>query len=284
MSLCWQQPAPRHWKELVARTLDEDLGAGDVSAACLPPDLKVDWYIEAQQAGVLCGVGIAAWLLSGADDDQSIPIKLLVCDGQPVAPRVKVLMGTAPASLLLSRERTALNFLMHLSGVATLTSHFVSAIEGTGAAIVDTRKTTPGLRELEKYAVRCGGGKNHRMRLDDGVMLKDNHIQAAGSVTEAIKLARESCHHLLKIEVECESPEKVDEAIDARADVVMLDNMKPLAMRQVMEKHKGRAIFEASGNVNLLTVREIAETGVDLISVGAITHSAPALSLHLEVE
>jgi len=284
MSLCWQQPAPRRWKDLVARTLDEDLGAGDVSAACLPPDLKVDWYIEAQQVGVLCGVGIAAWLLSGADEDQSIPINLLVCDGQPVAPRVKVLEGTAPASVLLSRERTALNFLMHLSGVATLTSHFVRAIEGTGSAIVDTRKTTPGLRELEKYAVRCGGGKNHRMRLDDGVMLKDNHVQAAGSVTEAVRLAREACHHLLKIEIECESPEMVDEAIDARADVIMLDNMKPLAMKQVMEKHKGRAIFEASGNVNLLTVREIAETGVELISVGSITHSAPALSMHLEVE
>ncbi len=273
----WLYEPPRGWEASVKRALEEDLGTGDVSAGCLPPDLKVDFVIEAQAPGVACGVAIATWLLDEAKFCEGVR------DGDPVEPGTLVLSGRGEAAFLLSRERTALNYLMHLGGVASLTRRYVDAIAGLPARIVDTRKTTPGNRALEKYAVRCGGGYNHRMGLYDGVMLKDNHIQAAGSIAEAVRLVRESAHHLLRVEVECETPEMVAQAISAGAEVVMLDNMDPATMQQVVKEYRGRALFEASGGVTLESVRQIAETGVDLVSVGALTHSAPALSLHMEV-
>ena len=173
---------------------------------------------------------------------------------------------------------------MMLSGVSSLTNWFVRSVGKNQARIVDTRKTVPGLRSLQKYAVRCGGGSNHRLGLYDAVMIKDNHIRACGSIAKAVQRARESIGHTVKIEVECESRAMVREAIEAGADIIMLDNMSAEAMKPILETYKGQAIFEASGGVTLQSVNAIADTGVDIISVGALTHSAPALSFHLEIE
>ncbi|MBL8065008.1 MAG: carboxylating nicotinate-nucleotide diphosphorylase [Chthonomonadaceae bacterium] len=272
----WHQPAPEGWIAKVEEALLEDIGPGDLSAGSLPPDSTVDWYIEAQGAGVLCGVEIAAYTLQNAD--------VLVCDGSDVAPKTRVLQGQGLAHQVLQRERAALNFLMHLSGVASLTKKFVDQIAGFGAMIVDTRKTTPGLRGLEKYAVRCGGGRNHRLGLFDGVMVKDNHIRAAGSINKAVAKVRGQLGHMTKIEVECENLEQVREAVDAGVDVVMLDNMELSRMSAIVNEFGGRTVLEASGGVTLDSVRDIAATGVDVVSVGALTHSAPALPFHLELQ
>lgn len=266
---------PEGWREIVDRALAEDLGSGDVSSSAFASDLMLDWYIEAQAVGILAGVPLAADLLQ--------PDEIAARDGDSVIDRTLVMRGRGRASRVLSRERPALNFLMHLGGIATATSRYVAAIEGTGARIVDTRKTVPGLRSLAKYAVRCGGGSNHRIGLFDGAMVKDNHIRAFGCISAAVAALRATIPHTLRIEVECESAEQVAEAIRAGAEVVMLDNMPPEAMAPIIARHRGEAVFEASGGITLATVRAVAESGVDLISVGAITHSAPALSLHLEI-
>ncbi|MBS1715051.1 MAG: carboxylating nicotinate-nucleotide diphosphorylase [Armatimonadetes bacterium] len=264
--------------------LEEDLGPGDLSAACLNPDAVVDWEIEAQADGVLCGCGIAAYLLADEEndpDDCFVDIKFE--DSEPVHPGDIVLKGRSLSTKLLARERTALNFLMLLSGTATLTRKFVERLEGSGVDVTDTRKTVPGLRSLQKYAVRCGGGKNHRLGLFDGVMVKDNHIQAAGSISEAVARARHSTGHMTKIEVECETVEQVDEAVRCGADVVMLDNMDPFAMAEAAKKYGRQVVLEASGGVSLETVRGVAASGIHVVSVGGLTHSAPALPFHLEV-
>lgn len=266
---------PEGWREVVARSLAEDLGSGDVSSSAFAPDLMLDWYIEAQADGMLAGVPLAAWLLT--------PDEIRASDGDRVTNGTNVMNGRGPAAHVLSRERPALNFLMHLGGIATATARYVAAVEGTGARIVDTRKTVPGLRGLAKYAVRCGGGANHRFGLFDGAMVKDNHIRAFGGIAPAVAALRRTIPHTLRIEVECESAGQVAEAISAGAEVVMLDNMAPEAMALIVSRHRGQAVFEASGGITLATVRAVAETGVDLISVGAVTHSAPALSLHLEI-
>ena len=280
----WLTPAPTYWLQAVEAALAEDVGHGDVTSACLPPDLEVSWMIEAQAEGVACGIGIAEHLLAPAvDDPEDCFLRVHLRDGDAVGPGTVLLEGRTFAQKALVAERTALNFLMHLSGVATLTARFVQAVEGTGARVVDTRKTAPGLRALQKYAVRCGGGANHRMGLFDGVMLKDNHLRALGGVVPAIREARKVVSHLLKVEVECESLGQAVEAVRAGADVILLDNMSVPQLREAVQALKGQAILEASGGVNLDTVRAIAETGVDLISVGSITHSAPALSLHMEI-
>jgi nicotinate-nucleotide pyrophosphorylase (carboxylating) len=281
----WQQPEPHNWWHSVDDAIHEDLGSGDITGVSLPEDLMVRWHIEAQASGVLCGVGIAEYLLApyGADPAEA-EIVVHRADGEPVSRGDLVVGGRISARRLVAAERTALNFLMHLSGVATLTRQFVDKVEGTGARIVDTRKTIPNLRSLQKYAVRCGGGFNHRMGLYDAAMLKDNHIAAAGSIAAAVEELRRYASHMTKIEVECESLEQVEEAIAAGADVVMLDNMDPFMMREAVKRFKGRCLFEASGGIDLATVRGVAQTGVDLISVGAVTHSAPALPFHLELE
>ena len=186
------------------------------------------------------------------------------------------------ARAVLTAERVALNFSQRLSGIATLTARYVAAVDGTGATIVDTRKTTPGLRQLEKYAVRVGGGKNHRFGLFDGVLIKDNHIVAAGSVAAAVRAARAGVPHSLRIEVETDTLEQVREAVEAGADIVLLDNMAPPLLKQAVALVAGRAVTEASGGITLETVRAAAEAGVDLISVGALTHSAPSLDLGLD--
>lgn len=277
----WLGPAPAGWERIVDAAYEEDLGHGDLTA-CLwdhePP--TVSWRIEAQAPGVLCGSAIAAYGLLAAGP----MLDWEVGDGSAIEPGTTILRGRGPADRLLARERVALNFLMHLSGVATLTRRFVEAVEGTGARIVDTRKTLPGLRALQKYAVRCGGGSNHRMGLYDGLMIKDNHIAAAGGVAAAVRRARERGPHTVRVEVECATPAQVDEAVEAGAEIVMLDNMGRDAMRDCVSRHRTSGVlFEASGGVDLESVRQVAETGVDLISVGALTHSAPALPIHLEV-
>jgi len=262
----------------------EDVGSGDVTGGALPEDLSVRWHIETQSDGVLSGVAIAEYLLGpyGNDPDASF-VEVHRVDGEFVTRGERVISGLLPARRTMMAERTALNFLMHLSGIASLTDQFVRKIEGTNAKIVDTRKTLPLLRSLQKYAVRCGGGHNHRMGLYDGAMLKDNHIAAAGSVTKAVESLRGYLSHMTKIEVECETLDQVAEAVKAGADVVLLDNMDPFMMREAVKAHKGKCLFEASGGINLDTVRGVAQTGVDLISVGALTHSVPAMNFHMEI-
>jgi len=281
----WLQPEPQNWWFIVDDAVSEDVGSGDVTGGALPADLMVRWKIEAQAEGVICGVGIADYLLAPyGTDDETASIEVHRVDGEYVSRGESIISGYLNARRVVMAERTALNFMMHLSGVATLTDQFVRRIEGTSAKIVDTRKTIPMLRGLQKYAVRCGGGHNHRMGLYDGAMLKDNHIAAAGSIANAINTLKNYASHMTKIEVECETLEQVDEAVNAGADVILLDNMDPFMMREAVKKHKGRALFEASGGINLDTVKGVAQTGVDLISVGALTHSAPSLSLHMELE
>jgi nicotinate-nucleotide pyrophosphorylase (carboxylating) len=245
----------------------------------------VSYYIEAQADGILCGAGIAEHLLAPMTTfDQLELLSVNFNDGDAIRRGDRIIEGTLNARRLLSAERLALNFLMILSGVATLTSQFVQRVEGTRAKIVDTRKTIPNLRSLQKYAVRCGGGSNHRMGLFDAAMVKDNHILAVGSITEAVQRIRSYASHMTKIEVECTSLDQVDEAVRARADVILLDNMDPFMMREAVKRHEGRVLFEASGGISLETVRGVAQTGVDIISVGALTHSAVSLPFHLEVE
>jgi len=281
----WRQPEPIDWWHTVDAAIAEDLGHGDITGSALPPDLFVDWYIEAQADGVLCGVGIGHHLLAPVDGDPDrCDIRIHRSDGDHVSRGDKVLSGTGPAPRVLVAERVALNFLMHLSGVATLTSQYVDRVQGTRARVVDTRKTLPGLRSLQKYAVRCGGGHNHRMGLFDGVMIKDNHIVAFGGIRAAVAALRESAPHTARIEVECENLDQVAEAVDAGAEVILLDNMDPFTMREAVTRFQGRALLEASGGISLETIKGVAQTGVDIISVGALTHSAVALPLHLEMQ
>lgn len=275
MSRGWRPPIPNGWEQVLAAALQEDVGPGDLTSAFFTEHETVEWFVEAQESGVVCGVGIAAAALPGA--------RIEVGDGEPVEPGTRVLTGRGSAGPLLSAERTALNFLMHLSGVATRTNAFVRAVDGTGVRITDARKTLPGLRLLQKYAVRCGGGYNHRMGLYDGVLIKDNHIAAAGSVWCAINRVRAMSPHTLRIEIECTTRDMVGEAVDAGADIVLLDNMPLPVIAEAVETFGDRVLLEASGGVTLENVRAIAETGLPIISIGAITHSAPALSFHLEL-
>lgn len=279
----WLQPEPANWWPVVDDALAEDVGYGDVTGGCLDSDQLVQWTIEAEADGIVCGLGVAEHLLAPfSGDPEECNFYTHASDGDRVSRGQVLADGILPARRALVTERTALNFLMHLSGVATLTAAFVAKVEGTGARIIDTRKTLPGLRALQKYAVRCGGGHNHRMGLYDGALIKDNHIAALGSVRAAIDRVRSYASHMVKVEVECETLDQVAEAVAAKADVVMLDNMDPFQMREAVQRFRGQAVFEASGGISLDTVRGVANTGVDLISVGALTHSAAALAFHME--
>jgi nicotinate-nucleotide pyrophosphorylase (carboxylating) len=280
----WLQPEPANWWHVVDEAIQEDVGSGDVTGGCVDPDTMVDWYVEIQQDGVICGLGIVEYLMApyqSDPDDSSLTYNS--ADGDPVKREQRVVEGRIPARRALMAERTLLNFLMHLSGVATLTSQFVAKVGDAQAKVVDTRKTLPGMRALQKYAVRCGGGHNHRMGLFDGVLIKDNHIRVCGSIARAVERVRSYASPLIKVEVECQSLEQVDEAVDSGADIVMLDNMDPFMMRDAVKRYEGQVLFEASGGINLDTVRGVAQTGVDLISIGALTHSAPSLMLHMEM-
>lgn len=281
----WLQPEPSQWWQLVDDALSEDIGSGDVSGGAIPAEHLTQWRIEAQADGVVCGAGIAQYLMNPVPSDpDELYCDIHRGDGESVSRGDLIAEGRTLARRAVAAERTALNFLMQLSGVATLTAQFVKRTEGTGVRIVDTRKTVPLLRGLQKYAVRCGGGHNHRMGLYDAAMLKDNHIAACGSITAAVEQFRSYASHMTKLEVECETLAQVEEAARVGVDVILLDNMDPFTMREAVTRFKGACLFEASGGITLDTVRAVAQTGVDLISVGALTHSAQSLAFHMEFE
>jgi nicotinate-nucleotide pyrophosphorylase (carboxylating) len=269
---------------VVAAALEEDDTRHDITtAATVLSDRRARCRLVARQTGVLSGLPLAREAFEQLD--RAVTIRIEHDDGARVDPAHPVMFLSGHARGLLSAERVALNFVQRLSGIATLTARYVDAIAGTGAHILDTRKTTPGWRRLEKYAVRCGGGLNHRMYLSSSVLIKDNHLAAAdGDIALAVKRARAVAPAGIKVEVECDRLDQVRAAIDAGADVIMLDNMRLVDLREAVKLVDGRAVTEASGGVNLDTVRPIAEMGVDWISVGALTHSAPALDLGLDFD
>jgi nicotinate-nucleotide pyrophosphorylase (carboxylating) len=268
-----------------ADLLKEDLGRGDITTqSVVRGGVRARGRFLAKQDFVLCGLEIAEAVFGALDN--AIGLESRVYDGDDISAGDEFAKIEGPAAALLTGERTALNIMQRLSGIATLTKAFVTRVEGTGARITDTRKTTPGLRLLEKYAVTVGGGFNHRFGLDDGVLIKDNHIALAGGVRRAVELARQSASHLMKIEVEVASQAQLREALAAPADVIMLDNMPVEEMRESVKliRDNNPAIsIELSGGVTLENVRAFAECGVDLISVGAITHSAPAVDISLKI-
>jgi len=278
------EPLPDLLIEPVVRAaLAEDLGrAGDItSAACIEPDARLAATFASRRAGVVAGLACARIAVLALDPDAAFETIASDGDERQAGPLARV---QADARALLSAERVALNLVGRLSGVATLTRAYVEAVAGTGAVITDTRKTTPGLRALEKYAVRCGGGVSHRFGLDDAILIKDNHVAAAGGVASAIRRAKAAAGHLVKIEAEVDSLAQLDEALAESPDVVMLDNFSLADLRDAVARAKGKVKLEASGGVTLETVRAIAETGVDVISVGALTHSAPALDVGLDAD
>ena len=267
----------------VRAALSEDLGlAGDVtSAATIPAGALAKAVLAARKPGCLAGLALAESAFNTLDP--SITFEAALHDGDRLLAGSTIARVRGPARAILAAERVALNFLSHVSGVATETARLVSLISHTRARICCTRKTTPGLRAFEKYAVRCGGGWNHRFGLYDAILIKDNHIAVAGSISAAIDKARAAAGHLVKVEVEVDTLKQLDEAMTARPEVVLLDNMKPETLRQAVALVDGRALTEASGGITPDTVTAIAETGVDFISSGWITHSSPALDLGLDV-
>jgi len=267
---------------IVRAALAEDLGrAGDVTAqACIDADARLSAVFAARQDGRVAGLACARLALAALDPTGTFEV--VTPDGADTAPGTVLARVEANARALLSAERTGLNLLGRLSGVATLTRAYVRAVEGTGARITDTRKTTPGLRALEKYAVRCGGAVNHRFGLDDAILIKDNHVAACGGVGQAIRRARAYAGHLMRVECEVDSLAQLKEALAEAPDVIMLDNFSLDDLRAAVAMTAGAVTLEASGGVNLTTVRAIAETGVDVISVGALTHSAPVLDIGLD--
>lgn len=263
--------------------LQEDIGTGDITTECCVPETEQSRAVfRCKQAGVVCGLDVAKRVFALLDD--KVVFTATVAEGTPVQVGDIVATISGPSRSILSGERVALNLMQHMSGVATQTARLVEQVRGTNAVIVDTRKTTPGMRVLEKYAVRMGGGTNHRFNLADGVLIKDNHIVAAGGITNAVNNARKIVPHTLKIEVETTNFAEIQEALDAGADIIMLDNMSCADMAEAVKRIAGRAKVEASGNMGSRDVREVAETGVDLISVGALTHSVEALDISLQFQ
>ncbi len=267
---------------VVRAALAEDLGrAGDItSQACIAPDARLSLAFAARREGCVAGLDCARLTIHALDPDARFEIRTR--DGSEAHAGTVLATVAGNARALLGAERVALNLVQRLSGIATLTRAYVRAVEGTGALIADTRKTTPGLRALEKYAVRCGGGINHRFGLDDAILIKDNHVAACGGVAAALERARAAAGWLVKIEVEVDNLAQLDQALPFRPDVILLDNFALADLREAVARAKGAAKLEASGGVTLETVRAIAETGVDAISVGALTHSAPALDVGLD--
>jgi nicotinate-nucleotide pyrophosphorylase (carboxylating) len=270
------------YEQLVRAALIEDIGPGDITTmVCVPKGTEAKATVVAKAPGVIAGLGVAALAFRLLDTNAHWEPR--IADGFHVTDTPMPLATvTGDARALLTAERVALNFLQRLSGVATATARYVAAISGTGARIVDTRKTTPGLRALEKYAVRVGGGHNHRLGLYDCVLIKDNHIQAAGSISNAVAGAKAHIPHTMKIEVETDTLIQVEEALQARADIILLDNMDLETLQEAITMIGDRAITEASGNLSLDRIATVAATGVQILSVGALTHSAPALDISLD--
>ncbi len=275
-------PHPLLVEPTVRHALEEDLGrAGDITSDLIvPPETKAHAKLVARKPGTVAGLIAAERTLALVD--ATLALKVEKPDGSRVSAGDVIATIDGSARSLLTAERVALNFTGRLSGIATLTRAFVDAVAGTHARIVCTRKTTPGLRVLEKYAVRCGGGFNHRLGLDDAVLIKDNHLVAAGGIKPAIERARAGLGHMAKIELEVDTLTQLEEALSLGVDTILLDNMSPADLRRAVELAKDRATLEASGTVTLTNVRAIAETGVDYISSGAITHSAPTLDVGLD--
>lgn len=270
--------------EAVHNALAEDLGrAGDITtAATVPANARAHAMLAAREPGRVAGLDFCVAAFKSLDP--SIEVNIAIPDGADVARDETIAVIKGPARPILSAERVALNFTGRLSGIATATANLVSLVTGTTARVTCTRKTTPGLRTFEKYAVRCGGGFNHRFALDDGILIKDNHIIAAGGITGAIQAARRSAGHMVRVEVEVDRLEQLDEALAAGANAILLDNMSPALLREAVGRTNGRAILEASGNINATTIAAVAATGVDLISSGAITHSAKCLDIGLDFQ
>lgn len=271
-------------KRLIAEALEEDIGQEDITTMrTVPADLRCRARLWAKQDGVLSGIEVFRLVFDRMEAEvtewDALP------DGERFRHGDDIATFEGNARAVLTAERTAMNFLQHLSGVATHTARFVAAVEGTNVKICDTRKTTPLMRRLEKMAVVHGGGANHRHTLFNGVLIKENHITAAGGIRSAVERALRGAHHLMKVEVEVTNLDEFEEALDAGADAIMLDNMSIDTMREAVNRAKGRrVVLEASGNASLQNIRALAETGVDLISVGALTHSAPSVDLSLIIE
>lgn len=270
------QPTIRAW-------LAEDLGSGDLTTdGIVTAAQTARALIWAKEGGQIAGLPLAAAVFR--ELDPACTVEFLTTDGAAVAAGAPLLRLSGKARAILSGERLALNLLQRLSGIATQTARFVAAVDGYPTRIVDTRKTTPGLRELEKYAVRCGGGYSHRLGLYDAILIKDNHIAMAGGILPALQAARRYASHMTRIAVEVEDAAGVIAALAGGADVILLDNMDTAAMQAAVNKINGRAVVEASGNMSLARVREVAAAGVDIISVGALTHSVTALDISLDIE
>ncbi len=269
-------------QNLIQLALTEDIGSGDITSnSVIPESAKAEALIISKSDGIIAGVDIACQVFHAVD--KTIYPEFFVSDGDEIKRGQKLAIVFGSARSLLSAERTVLNFLQRLSGIATNTSKYVSAVSGYKAKIVDTRKTTPGWRVLEKYAVRVGGGNNHRFGLYDTVLIKDNHIAVCGSISKAVQMARKQIPFTMKIEVEVEDLDQVQSAIDSGADIIMLDNMSIEMMRQAVNLINGRAIVEASGGIRLDNVSAVAETGVDFISIGALTNSAMPLDISMDI-
>ncbi len=269
--------------ELIKKAITEDINYIDVSSAYLFDDNhRTQAYFVSKADGVLCGIEVALRVFSLLDN--TLEYKLYKHDGDEIKQGDLIAEFSGKTLKLLEGERTALNLLQHMSGVASMTNAAVKAIEGTGSTIADTRKTLPGLRAIQKYAVTCGGGHNHRYNLSDAAMLKDNHIDAGGGITKTVKTLREKIGHTVKIEVETRTLDEVREAVDAGADIIMLDNMNLETMQEAVRIIDGKALTEASGNVTLDNIRTVALAGVDIISMGAITHSVKAFDISMRIK
>lgn len=267
--------------ELLLTALKEDVGTGDITTnCCIPQENHSEAYFLAKEDGVICGINIAARVFRLTNERISLLTRMK--DGDQVKKGDIIAEVVGPSRGILTGERVALNLMQRLSGTATATARAVSAVAGTKAKIADTRKSTPGLRVLEKYAVRVGGGHNHRFNLADGVLIKDNHIAAAGGIANAVKAARNAAPHVMKIEVETETLDEVRQALDAGADIIMLDNMSIKLMAEAVKLIGGRALTEASGNMGEKDLASVAKTGVDFISIGALTHSVKSLDISLK--
>ena len=274
---------PIYLESVVRCALDEDLGSGDVTTLLtVPQSNDSSAVIIAHEPGVAAGLPVAQAVFEALDS--GIVFDAAVADGEEVGADTIMAKITGTTRTILSGERVALNFLQRMSGIATLTRAFVAETADTRARIVDTRKTTPGLRRLEKYSVAVGGGSNHRFGLGDGILIKDNHIASAGGITSALAAARKSAPHNLRIEIEVSSLNQLEQALDGGADAVLLDNMEPELMQQAVEMVAGRAVLEASGGITLQNAAAVAKSGVDLISVGALTHSVKALDISLDIQ
>lgn len=270
-------------RKTIERALEEDLGSRDVTSAVLFRERKVvSGFIKAKESFILAGIDVAREVFESVN--ATIIFRSMKRDGDRVEKGDTLAEMTGDIADLMIAERTALNFMQRLSGIATLTNQYVEKIRGSRARVADTRKTTPGLRSLEKYAVKVGGGSNHRMGLYDGILIKDNHIAACGGIREAVSRAKLDAPHTIKVEVEVPDLNGVRDAVDAGADIIMLDNMSIEDMREAVRMIAGRALVEASGNVTLENISDVAFTGVDIISVGALTHSATAVDVSMRIE